>query len=245
MSGRKPHKMLSMLIVLTLILGLLAPIAEVVGEEGTEDESLTSDSPTLQADEDTRVIDEKEYINGTDTRKEDNNITIESGGHLILNNSTLRLLMDKGGQYNITVRDGGKLSLWNSTIKTMYDDSDLLRPFLKTDVTVKNGSKLSLREGSSFTFPGFVNIDGSELEMIDSAFEALDNVPDYDYLWDEGELENEAIDDNDDGPRLMVENGSEVYMEGSEINDYYTFDEDESMWEMTWYPLDDTGEPYG
>ena len=242
----KSQKMLSMLIALTLLLGIVAPVGQVIGEsgedealEGGTDENLDTGSTSLQS-EHTRYITEDEYINETE-RKEDNNIVIESDGHLQIINSTLTMMLNEEGHtWNITVRDGGQLSLSNSTIKTNPDPT-LLRPFLKTDVTVTGGSSLLMEKNSSFRFPGFVNIESSEFEMIDSTFEALEDVPSYDYLWD-GDQEDEAVDDNDDGPRLFVTDGSDFYMENSRIDDYYTFDEDTDMWEMSWYPLDEDGE---
>jgi len=237
------RKMLSFCVSAVLLMGLIAPIAGIGYASLNEDDTITDersdDLGTL--DENTRYIEGTEYINNTD-RKEDNNIVIDGDdAHLKLNNATLTLLMDDNDHmWNISVRDGGRLSLWNSTIRTS-PEQELLRPFLKTDVTVSGGSHLSLQEGSSFRFPGFVNIDNSDFEMIGSNFEALDDeeIPEYDYLWGG---EGDDIEDNNDGPRLIVENGSDFYMEDSEINDYYTYD-DEDRWEMTWYPLDDDGVP--
>lgn len=232
------RKMLSFCVSAVLLMGLVAPIAGVGNAAVNEEDTTTGEGSNGYGtlDENTWYVEGTEYINNTD-RNEDNNIVIEGeDAHLKLNDATLTLLMDDNDHmWNISVRDGGKLSLWNSTITTS-PDSGLLRPFLKTDVTVSDAS-LSLQEGSYFRFPGFVYIDNSDFDMIGSTFEALDDeeIPDYDYLWGG---EGDAEEDNNDGPRLIVENGSDVFMADSEINDYYTYD-DEDRWEMTWYPLDE------
>ncbi|MBS3781183.1 MAG: hypothetical protein KGY68_01070 [Candidatus Thermoplasmatota archaeon] len=247
MSERNSYKAFSILIALVLVLGVIGPMAETVGES----ETLNSDS-TLASDDGTWEINDTYTINEDEER--DVNIVINgTEAHLRIIDSNLTLRMDENEHlYNITVKNGGQLTLSGGAIQTKA--VDLNRPFLKTDVTVTNGSKLSLRDDSSFRFPGFVNIfDGSELEMINSTFEALDDdeIPSYDYLWGIGK--DESVEDNNDGPRLIVENRSEVYMENSEINDYYRLKDDnvdaETYKEMKWSYLDSdedigTGEEY-
>ena len=243
MSERKIHKTLSVLVALTLLLGLLAPVAEVVGEGNTND----GETSLLDTGDGDLIIQEGDTHNITSDELRDGNIRVKEDAHLRIINSTLTLRQDRNSLYNITVENGAELTLDNGTINTWRGDEDIIRPFLKTDVTVTDESKLSLNNNSSFSFPGFVYIlEGSELEMRDSEFKALDEVPsgfeNYDYLWAEGERESLAEDDNNNGPRLIVMGDSEVYMENSEINDYYNLDEYDRK-EMTWYPLDDDGTP--
>ncbi len=249
------HKMLSMIIATALILGLVAPtIGSAVGSASLSTERAVPKGVGMMGYD---YIEGDLIIEEGETRIEedrdllvDGDVIIEEEGTLIMINSTITLRQDTENQYNITVHSG-TLDLDNSTITTWIDSEEegWSHPFLKTDVTIKDGSFLSLNNDSSFSFPGFVHIQDSEFDMIGSRFEALDEdeIPNYDYLWD-GDLETQAQEDNNDGPRLFVQN-SEVYMERSEINDYYTndnFPEGDTEYntdEMTWYPLDDDGEP--
>ncbi len=246
-------KLVSVLVSLTLLLGFLGPASEALagledGDSANENLEDSSDIKSMELQsENTNIITGSEYINET-TRAEDNNIVID-GGSLYINNSTLILSLDEEHTWNITVKNGGRLDLWNSTIKTSTNSTSSLRPFLKTDITVTDASTISLKRNSSLRFPGFVNILGSTLKMKNSTFDKLkdDDIPKYDYLWDG--IDNDANkdhDDNDDAPRLNVKN-SDVYMENSEIDNYYSNTDmpktnDQSSDEMTWYPLDEATE---
>ncbi|MEF8835870.1 MAG: CARDB domain-containing protein [Candidatus Thermoplasmatota archaeon] len=220
MSERKIHKTLSILIALILLLGVLAPIAEVNGEEESQSELSSDSDATLTTDSDnTWYIEEgsTEYLNDT-VKALDEYIVIN--GTLQMNDAQLNLLIDGYNPYNITL-NGGVLNLNNSVITTRLPDRDLLRPFLKTEIVANNGSEIHLRDGSSFSFPGWVRLNDSNLTLKNSSFEASEyEVPDYDYTWGYG---SDWWGKEDQGfcPMLISKN-SQIHMEDSEINDYYT-----------------------
>ncbi len=207
----------------------------------------SDDNPTLTASGDTWYIDDTIYLNGTQKKSDftkDRNIMINSTGKLMVNNATLTLLIDGYHPWKITVRNGGMLNLWNSTVRTQTNTT-LLRPFVKTNLTAKGGSYIDLNHNSTLSFPGWVYIDNSYLNMQDSKFTPLDNLPEADYNWDGNVDWNGGLDedDNDDCPRLIADNNSDVYMEDSRIENYY---ENDDLGEMMWEPyskgaLDDTG----
>ncbi len=236
-------KMASLSIGILLLISVLVPIAGAFAEDDVKEQSEEATKELVEDDE--WVIEEVEYLNGTekDEFSLDRNIVID-GGRLEINNATLTLLIDGFHPWNITLENGGELKLWNSTIRTQPPD-DLLRPFLKTKVTAMNSS-IVLQHGSSFKFPGWVQLENSELTMEESSFEALDNIPDYDYTWGYGD-EITGLRDNENCPMLIAEQNSEVLMMDSEINDYYT---NTALSRMDWYASntdseDDTGEDLG
>jgi len=221
-------KVLSISIGVLLLFGMMAPISGALGQFESASEDLSDD---LEIRGDTWVIEgETQYLNGTEKAEfaMDNNILIRDGGRLEINDATLVLLIDGFHPWSITLEDGGELALWNSTLKSRGDG--LLRPFLKTEV-VAHGSTVSLREGSSFSFPGWVRLYDSELMMKDSSFDALEDIPRYDYSWGYGGT-TVAMEDNNDCPMLIAED-SEILMIDSEINDYY---ENDQLERMRWEP---------
>lgn len=228
MSNKKPlQRIFSLVIVALLILSGIVPVLQLGNEQvDTVSAKDTSDNEIKQTD---WVISGTVYVN--DSQTVDRNIIIESTGELHVNNATITLLIDGYNPWEVMVKDGGKLKLWNSTLKTRPEEA--LRPFVKTRVTATNGSKITMKHDSSFRFPGWVNIDDSELVMKRSSFDKLSDIPDYDYLWDDSGTDLNK-DDNDDCPMLTVKNGSDVYMEESNINNYY--ENTNMVEEMEWYP---------
>ncbi|MEF8873559.1 MAG: CARDB domain-containing protein [Candidatus Thermoplasmatota archaeon] len=228
-------KVLSFHIGVLLLLGLLAPIAGAASssESGAEPASIELEDK-VEIQDDTWVIDgETEYLNGTEKSEfiMDSNILITNGGRLEINNATLTLTIDGYHPWSINLEDNSELALWNSGIGTQLPEGDVLRPFLKTEVVAESGSSVMLRKNSSFTFPGWVRLyGGSELMMKDSTFDALEEVPDFDYTWGYGDYAT-GMRDNENCPMLISED-SEILLQDSEINDYYT---NTALSRMDWY----------
>ena len=240
-NSRPYRKILSLVIVTFLIIAVFGPVFSL-GEK-TDNVDLSSNQEVdLKAAEDNWYIDGTEYINGSVEGSfvtKDYNIVINSSGKLKLNNVTLALTLDKYHPWEIIV-NGGELVLWNSTIQTQPDDS-AIRPFLKTKITAKNSALLKMRMNSSFSFPGWVIVDNSELDMKESSFSRLPNINEYraDYNED-GVIDWPGLDknDNDDCPFLIGRNDSKIYIEDSQIRNYY---ENNDLSEMSWYPSSLTG----
>ncbi|MFP4001702.1 MAG: hypothetical protein ACLFU5_07365, partial [Thermoplasmata archaeon] len=234
-----PRKTFSMLIALTILLSVLGPASQALGatESFTESDEELNDSLT-QSDLDEWYIDsgETEYLNGSEKDEFvlDKSIVID-GGRLEINDITLTLLIDGYHPYNITLMNGGELELSNSTIRTQLPDQDILRPFLKTNISAFGGSTIEMEKASSFQFPGWVYLENSELRMENSSFDALEDVPNYDYTWG---YSNMGEEDNSYAPTLTATSGSDVTLIDSEINDNYQANLDP----MEWSPNDMDGD---
>ncbi len=258
MSKKKVYseRVIGMLVISFLIISLFTPLVSFLSENTTD--NVKANEMALTSSGDNWNIDTTVYLNGSAGSREfkkDCNINIKNGGQLNINNATLSLTVDgEGHTWNISIENGGVLKLWNSTIKTQPRDSQL-RPFLKTDITAEEGSKIFMEHNSSFRFPGFVHVDNSILQMVNSSFDKLNNVPEYDYLWDgTGNDFNTDLKDNQYCPILSVTDNSEFLMENSEINNYYKNEnfpdrdpdnilDNPSARYMKWFPLDDSGNP--
>ncbi len=229
-SEKQLSKILSLTILFLLVTGILVPVMsetkgygshpEIDAEEATDDIEPFSDDEWL--------ITETVYVNSS--RQIDSHITITGEGELIINDSTLTLLIDEYHPWKIEILDGGRLELWNSVITTkLRNDGDVLRPYLKTNISAQNGSEILMEENSEFKFPGWVFIENSDFTMRKSSFESLDEVPDYDGIEEKN---------NDDCPRFTALNGSSILIEDSEINDYYSFSRDGDD-KMVWRTFED------
>ena len=226
-------KILSLTILFLLVIGASAPVLSAYSEsnlESNSDADETLNDVELTSD-DTWVIDDT--VNITSDTELDHHILIEDDGELIINDSTLTLLIDEYHPWEIMVRDGGRLELNGGTITTQLMDDDVLRPFIKTNISAHDGSEILLREGSSFKFPGWVYLENSNMTMRDSSFESLEKVPVY--------VDQE---DNNNCPRLTALEDSYVLIEDSEINDYYRFEENRDDNRMQWHPYDVDDDDY-
>ncbi len=104
----------------------------------------------------------------------DANLTVRSGGTVIVENGGLSFTQDSGADgipgtsddnvYSLVVEDGGKLILRNSVLTTtlnqLYDIPNL-------GVIVRNGGMLQAND-STLKFPGHLVVDNSTLEMRNS-----------------------------------------------------------------------------
>ncbi|MFO7792007.1 MAG: hypothetical protein R6W73_03375, partial [Candidatus Saliniplasma sp.] len=205
-------KILSLTILFLLVTGVLVPVMSGHSETDLDfdaDSENSLDSMQLTSD-DEWVIDDMVYINSS--TELDYDIVIQGDGHLKINSSTLTLLIDEYNPLEIEVKNGGTLELWNSTITTQLRDDDVLRPFIKTNISARNDSKITMEENSQFRFPGWIYIQDSEFVMKNSSFDRIDDVPFTDPL---------KVEDNNDCPRLTATQNSYLLIEDSEINDYY------------------------
>jgi len=229
------RKVLSSYIGVVLLLGLFAPMVGAVPSYGSGAEPTSMElTEEVELQDDTWVIDgETEYLNGTEKNEfvVDRNILITNGGRLEINDAFLTLRIDGYSAWDINLEEGSELVLTNSKISTTLPEGDVLRPFLKTEVVAESGSSIMMREDSSFRFPGWVRLDDAELIMSDSSFDSLENIPDFDYTWGYGDYTT-GIRDNDNCPMLIAED-SEIIMEDSSINDYYT---NTALSRMDWSP---------
>ncbi|MGM0404958.1 MAG: CARDB domain-containing protein [Thermoplasmatota archaeon] len=216
-SEKQLSKILSLAILFLLITGVLVPVMS--GHSETDVQTEPNDIEPMADDE--WLIDSTEYVNSS--RQIDSHITITSNGELIINDSTLTLLIDENHPWEIQIWDGGRLELQNSSITTQPQE-DLLRPFIKTNISAHSGSEILMEQGSTFRFPGWVYVQSSTFTMRNSSFE---RVPDDRIPFDDALL----INDNNDCPRFTAHANSEVLFEDSEINDYYRNGElDEMEW---------------
>ncbi|GEM_PF-4645682 len=218
------NKVFGLAIVILILIGTLTPAYSVIGGETNEDSSSRSDelfSPTIIGN--TWYIDGHETLEGSPDRDEfplDANIQINDSASLTINDATLSLLIDGFHPWRITLMDNAELTLNNATITTTMRGEGLLRPFLKTNVSAFAGSSINMYDNSSFQFPGWVYLENSELNMVNSRFEPLEHVPEFDYTWGESER-SIGIEDNNDCPRLIASDGSYIHLEDSEINNQY------------------------
>jgi len=212
-SEKHLSKILSLIILCLLIAGLILPVMSGT-QEYTSDSEMNSEVTTDNIDtlsDDEWLITGTVYVNSS--RQIDSHITITGDGELIINDSTLTLLIDEYHPWEIQIWDGGRLELNNSIITTQPKE-DLLRPFIKTNISAHNGSEILMEQDSTFRFPGWVYIQGSTFTMRNSSF---DRVPDDRIPFESSML----INDNNDCPRLTVVDDSKILIEDSEINDYY------------------------
>ncbi|MFW5904144.1 MAG: hypothetical protein ACOCTK_01620, partial [Candidatus Saliniplasma sp.] len=222
-SEKQLSKILSLTVLFLLVSGVFAPVmsgqSKIDLQTDTED-NLNEKQPMS---DDEWLIEDTVYVNSS--RLVDSHITITGDGELIINDSTLTLTIDEYHPWEIQVWDGGRLELNNSTITTQPKE-DLLRPFIKTNISAHTGSEILMRQNSRFQFPGWVYINNSTFTMKESSF---DRLPDDRIPYDTSMM----IDDNDDCPRLTAVMDSEVLIEDSEINDYYRHSGLNDM-EMEW-----------
>ncbi len=168
------QRMLGLMAVVMLVFGMFTPIIATSGNTYVipfEDDITSEDDWIIDG-----VI---EYVNVSESFV-DRNVIIRNGGRLYLNNATFTLMIDGFNPWRITVETGGRLILWNSTIETHLTNKTVLRPFLKTNITARSGSTIMLRENSAFAFPGWVYIDDSELILKNSEFRSVppEHIPD-------------------------------------------------------------------
>ncbi|MGM0509733.1 MAG: CARDB domain-containing protein, partial [Thermoplasmatota archaeon] len=216
---RNLQRILSLAVVVLLLLGAFAPSALIFVDDSSNTAVAKISEDNIKGENDWTITGTR-YINVS--KSQDSNIIID-GGKLEINNATLTMLLDEWNAWEIKVRNGGELILWNSTIKTQSRNSQL-GPILKMNVSAYGGSKITLRHDSSFTFPGWIYLDNSDLTLKDSSFDKLpdDQIPN-----------TLSLDDNNDCPMLTAKDGSDVLIEDSEINNYYKNEELEGM---DWYP---------
>ncbi|MFW6038073.1 MAG: CARDB domain-containing protein [Candidatus Saliniplasma sp.] len=222
-SEKQLSKILSLTVLFLLVSGVFAPVMS--GQSKTDLQTDTEDNLNEKQpmSDDEWLIEDTVYVNSS--RLVDSHITITGDGELIINDSTLTLTIDEYHPWEIQVWDGGRLELNNSTITTQPKE-DLLRPFIKTNISAHTGSEILMRQNSRFQFPGWVYIDNSIFTMKESSF---DRLPDDRIPYDTSMM----IDDNDDCPRLTAVMDSKVLIEDSEINDYYRHSGLNDM-EMEW-----------
>ncbi len=235
-------KIFGLVIVTMLLLGVVTPSILSTGGSDLEMESSSPDD-FFPSDiiGDTWYIDENETLEGSVDRNIfslDANIQINSTGTLFIKDASLILLIDGYHPWRITVMGGGDLVLLNGTISTSLRDDTLLRPFLKTNITAYQDSSITLLQNSSFKFPGWVYLEGATLTMRESSFDPLEYVPDFDYTWGVSD-KSLGIEDNNDCPRLIANEGSHVLMESSQINNQYT---NLNLGSMFWEPEEITGD---
>ncbi len=130
----------------------------------------------------------------------DGNVEVSAGGELIISDGTLSVISNAGLIHYVDIGAGGTLTLDHGVLTTYLDQIDPW-PFL--DVTVHDGGKIVMTEGSLLMFPGnLILMDGAELEMHDSSIDCLDGTLVSQYAIDSaGAI---TFDSADDGPAMTV-----------------------------------------
>jgi len=97
----------------------------------------------------------------------DGSITINSGGSLTLIDGGLKFAKDQAhAGYSLTVNAGGELILDNSTVTTQIE---AIAPYLKLALTVSGAnSRLTMRNGAVLKFPGWLNATSATIDITDS-----------------------------------------------------------------------------
>ncbi len=241
------NKMLSLMVV---VLFIMSPMAILLQSSGAN----TSQENTIKAVTDlvitgTFVIDENTIDPITGQRGmygQDGNITVASGGTLIIQNAKLYFLQDNGNDptdptddhhYWLRVQSGGNLIMDNATL-TVVDWA--VNPYLKLPVTIEGRAQLN---NSVLAFPGNFTVFNGILYANYTTFKGLDNVLTYDYNQD-GTPDSFDVDDNDDCPLMRFINSTVVFAD-SKVESYY-----ENIYfptTLTFYPsqkgaTDNTGE---
>ncbi len=162
------------------------------------------------------------WINGTgvsSTFYVHGNVTIDSGGILVIQNVTISVAQSIGapgaGLSNqlselSELYDGGRVNFVRSVLTT---DTNVSNPYIKFNVTVTG--TLSLY-GSSFEFPGWINLVGSSAQFLLNESTVTSNP-----LVSDMNLPPSITQDTSYAPDLLAQNGAHVVAFASAFDNVY------------------------
>ncbi len=209
------RRALSLMIVVMMV---ASPLFVLSGSSSTNFEERTNGNPDMDIGSgQIFIIDENTIDPITGQRGmygQDGNITVESGGTLIVRNATLYFIQDNGNDgiegtaddhhYWLRVESGGKFIMDNATMKTV---DWAVNPYVRFN-TIING-KAEFMDNSTISYPGNFTVDNGILYVNNSVFEGLKDLSD-----------DMNTDENNHCPFMSFINSYTVFSD-SKIKNYY------------------------
>ncbi|MCX8173472.1 MAG: hypothetical protein N3F63_02520 [Thermoplasmata archaeon] len=131
------------------------------------------------------------------------NITVQNGGTLIIRDAELYFLQDLYHHYWLSVRNGGKIIMENATLTV---GTNQILPYVFFNISMTNAGN-SYINNSKIAYPGYFNVSGTNLSIINSNLSAITPPSQY--------QQPEEIDAVDDAPVLRAVNSCVVLINSS------------------------------